>query len=77
MTEHEWLDIFGDNLVSLMKDWNMSQSELSQRSGISQSSISAYINKRKMPGVKALINIADVFDVSLDDFMNFGDIIDW
>lgn len=77
MTEHEWLDIFGDNLVSLMRDWNMSQSELSQRSGISQSSISAYINKRKMPGVKALINIADVFDVSLDDFMNFGDIIDW
>lgn len=77
MTEHEWLDIFGDNLVSLMRDWNMSQSELSQRSGISQSSISAYINKRKMPGVKALINISDVFDVSLDDFMNFGDIIDW
>lgn len=77
MTEHEWLDIFGDNLVSLMRDWNMSQSELSQRSGVSQSSISAYINKRKMPGVKALINIADVFDVSLDDFMNFGDIIDW
>lgn len=77
MTEHEWLDIFGDNLVSLMRDWNMSQSELSQRSGISQSSISAYINKRKMPGVKALINIADVFDISLDEFMNFGDIIDW
>lgn len=77
MTEHEWLDIFGDNLVSLMRDWNMSQSELSQRSGISQSSISAYINKRKMPGVKALINIADVFGISLDDFMNFGDIIDW
>lgn len=77
MTEHEWLDIFGDNLVSLMRDWNMSQSELSQRSGVSQSSISAYINKRKMPGVKALINIADVFDISLDDFMNFGDIIDW
>lgn len=77
MTEHEWLDIFGDNLVSLMRDWNMSQSELSQRSGLSQSSISAYINKRKMPGVKALINIADVFDISLDDFMNFGDIIDW
>lgn len=77
MTEREWLDIFGDNLVSLMRDWNMSQSELSQRSGVSQSSISAYINKRKMPGVKALINIADVFDVSLDDFMNFGDIIDW
>lgn len=77
MTEHEWLDIFGDNLVSLMRDWNMSQSELSQRSGISQSSISAYINKRKMPGVKALINIADVFDISLDDFINFGDIIDW
>lgn len=77
MTEHEWLDIFGDNLVSLMRDWNMSQNELSQRSGVSQSSISAYINKRKMPGVKALINIADVFDISLDDFMNFGDIIDW
>lgn len=77
MTEHEWLDIFGENLVSLMRDWNMSQSELSQRSGVSQSSISAYINKRKMPGVKALINIADVFDISLDDFMNFGDIIDW
>lgn len=76
MTEQEWLDIFGDNLVSLMRDRGVTQNELAVESGVSQASISAYINGRKMPGVRALINLADALRVDMNEFMEFGDIID-
>lgn len=76
MTEREWLDIFGDNLVSLMRDRDVTQVELAIESGVSQASISAYINGRKMPGVRSLINLADALRVDMSEFMEFGDIID-
>lgn len=72
MTELEWLKIFGDNLKSLLNEYRMTQRELADAAGLAESSISAYINKTKMPGVKALINIADAFNMSLDELIDFG-----
>lgn len=73
MTEYEWLDIFGDNLVDLLKEANMTQRELADAAGLSEGSISNYIHKRKLPGVKALVNISEALDCPLDDLMFFGD----
>lgn len=75
MTELEWLDIFGDNLVSLLRDARMSQRELADATGLTEATISYYINKRKMPGLKAIINIAYAFDVSVDELIDFGEMI--
>ena len=75
MTEQEWLDIFADNLVSMLQDANMSQNELAECTGLSKASISSYIHKRRVPGIKALINISSVLDCTLDDLMWFGDTI--
>lgn len=76
MSEMEWMDIFGDNLVDLLKEARMTQRDLADATGLTEAAISNYINKRRMPTVKALINISEALDISLDEFMFFGDTID-
>lgn len=75
MSEMEWLRIFANNLVYFMEAHGISQSELAKRAGLEQGSISRYIGARQMPGIKALINLANVFGVSLDELMDFGSMI--
>lgn len=76
MSEMEWMNIFGDNLVELLKESRMSQHELARLSGLTDAAVSNYINKRRMPTIKALINMAEVLNVTIDDFIFFGDTIE-
>lgn len=73
MFEQEWLEIFADNLVDIMKEYRITQKELSEDSGLSEGTISNYIHKKQMPGIKAIINLAYALDISIDDFIDFGD----
>ncbi len=73
MSELEWMDIFGDNLRSLLEEQWMSQQELADVTGISKSTISRYINKQCMPSVAALVNIAYALNCEIDDILYFGD----
>lgn len=74
LTEQQWLEIFADNLRSLMNESNMSQRELSRISGVSEAAISKYLNAKCMPSVNALANIAYAFPcASLEDFLVFSD----
>lgn len=73
MSEQEWLDIFSNNLSAMLKGSGMSQRELAVEAGLSEAAISNYINGRKLPGPKALINLAYALDCSLDELMDFGD----
>lgn len=76
MTELEWITIFGDNLVDLLKRANMTQQELADETGLSKATISAYIHKRKAPGLKAIINIAYALDCSVDELIDFEEMIE-
>lgn len=73
MSELEWMDIFGDNLRSLLEEQWMSQQELADATGLSKSAISKYINKQCMPSVAALVNIAHALNCEIDDILYFGD----
>lgn len=73
MSELEWMEIFGDNLRSLLEEKGYSQRDLANAIGVSESTVSSYINKQKIPGVKALINIAYEFDLTMNELMDFGD----
>lgn len=74
MTELEWMKIFAGNLQSLMDEERMSQNELSRRTGISQATISRYLNAQCMPSVNALVSIAHVFrGVTINDILYFYD----
>ena len=59
MSEIEWMDIFGDNLRDILKDYNMSQLELADAAGIAEGSISNYINKRSIPSLRNAIKELD------------------
>lgn len=71
MSEVEWLDTFGENLKSILKDYGMTQRELADEAGLAESSVSAYIHGLQMPTAKAIVNIAYVLDCDTDELINF------
>ena len=73
MSEIEWLRIFGDNLAEILHEYRMTQRELADAAGLSESTISQYIHKQKIPSLKAIINIAHALDISVDELIDFGD----
>lgn len=75
MTESEWLDIFGDNLAEMLIEKNMTQRDLAEETGLAESSISSYIHKKKLPGIKAILNIAHALECDSFDLIDFGDTI--
>lgn len=76
MSQQEWLDIFGNNLASILEEEKISQKELSKLTGLSESTISKYINKLQMPTVRAIINISYALDWSFEDMLNYGSMLD-
>lgn len=73
MSEQEWINIFGDNLQEMLLEANMTQRELAEDTGLTEAAVSHYINKRRMPTVRALVNIAYSLGCSFDELMDFGD----
>lgn len=74
MTETQWMQTFAIHLKRLMVQNNMTQRELAKATGISEGTISRYLNRQAMPSVNALVNIADVFNCTdINDLLYFGD----
>lgn len=73
MSDIEWLRNFGDALKELMDYMNTEQSEIADILGMSQASISRYINGLQMPDIRTVLLIAHEFDWHVDDLVNFGD----
>jgi transcriptional regulator with XRE-family HTH domain len=73
MSELEWIDIFGDNLRDMLIEANMTQRDLAEDTGLTEAAISNYINKRRMPTVRALVNISFYLGCSFDELMDSGD----
>ena len=73
MTEVEWLDIFGDNLKSMLEHANMTQMELAEYSGLSKAAISRYINKERIPSLRAIINISYALECDVGELIDFND----
>ena len=72
MSEQEWLEIFGDNLQSILEEYGLSQRDLADEIGVSESTISKYIHKKQMPNIKAIVNIVYALDIEFDDLIDFG-----
>lgn len=73
ISEQEWMNRFGDNLAHALKERGITQRELADEAGLSESSVSEYIRKRKMPGVRAIVNMADVLDMTIDELVDVGE----
>jgi plasmid maintenance system antidote protein VapI len=75
MSEVEWMDIFGDNLRDILKEQNMSRRELAQVLDLSEATISNYINKKQMPTMEVIVNMAYELSMSIDELIDFGDTV--
>ena len=58
--------IISDRIRELMKEHNLNQVKLAEKSGVSQSCISAWLLKKKEPSIQSLWLLADFFDVDID-----------
>lgn len=75
MSELQWLDIFGDNLARMMIESRMTQRELAELSGLSESTISRFVNKQMMPNVKSILNLSYALHCTMDELADFGQTI--
>lgn len=73
MTEREWLEIFANNLKEIIKESNLTQKEFSKKTGLSESAISSYINKQKLPSIRAILAINYTLGIDLYELIDFGD----
>ena len=76
MSEVEFIDIFGDNLQSLMEERGYTQRALARESMISHVTISRYLSKERMPTAKSLVNLAFALECDLDDLVPTYDYVD-
>lgn len=63
--------MFCDNLVSLRKMKQMSQEQLAEVVGVSRQTISKYETGEALPDIDKCKVMAELFDVSLDDLVNY------
>ena len=63
--------MFKDNLVSLRKIHDMSQEELADAIGVSRQTLSKYETGESLPDIEKCMLIANVFEVTVDDLLNF------
>lgn len=63
--------MFHKNLVSLRKMNQMSQEELAEKIGVSRQTISKYETGEAVPDIDKCKMLADTFNVSMDDLVNY------
>ena len=50
----------------------MTQKDLADEAGLSESAISHYLNAQRLPSIKSIINICFVLGIDVDTLINFG-----
>lgn len=66
MIEQEWRKRFSNRLTSLIELVGINQTDLSKKSGISETSISRYINGEQTPSLYHAVKISKAIDIPLD-----------
>ena len=70
MEEEVLAEIIGKNITRLRKDANMTQLELAEKLNYSDKSISKWEQGNGIPDVRILLQLAELFGVSLDDLVH-------
>ncbi len=63
--------MFQENLISLRKLNGLSQEELAEKVGISRQTLSKYETGEAVPDIQKCKKLANIFQVSLDDLVNY------
>lgn len=60
---------FGNNLKNALYNRRLTQTELAEKIGVSEMSVSRYVNGQKLPSVPKLILISKAVRVSMDTLL--------
>ena len=69
MTDKRWMHIFACNLLWAMETEGVSQRELSRKTGISENTISNYVNENRKAEITNVIKIADALHYDIRDLI--------
>ena len=58
--------VVAERIKELMKEHNLNQVKLAEKCGISQTTVSTWLLKKKEPSIRSLWLLADFFDVDID-----------
>ena len=64
--------LWNERVKELMKDKNINQKQLAEQSGITEASVSRYLNGERTPRIDIVSNFARVFGISVDDILSNG-----
>ena len=64
---------FGKALSTLRKQADMTQNEVADRLNLSRQAISKYERGESFPDISILVMIAELFNVTLDELINYGE----
>ncbi len=60
------MKIFAERLKELREENKLSQMQLAKATGLSQTAIGHWENEERIPNAKAVVTLADYFDVTTD-----------
>ena len=69
MTEQTWRMIFAERLVQHMTQRQMTRKELAASAGISQMTISRYLNGQQSARIDIILRLAKALNCSVDDLV--------
>ena len=70
--EDEWSEIFASKIRRALIEQRLNQGQLAMMSGVSDSALSLYLRGERLPGVRAVINIAHALDMSVEELIDYG-----
>ena len=63
--------MIGKNIAALRKKLNLSQEEVAEKIGVARQTVAKWENEESIPDVLRCNALADLFDISLDNLVNF------
>lgn len=70
MQKDEYAKAFGEYLKSLLEEKGMTQKELARRTGLTEASVSRYINGERTPKILQAYRIACAIGVDMNTLIN-------
>ena len=73
MQKEEYAKAFGAHLKSLLEEKGMTQAEFARRTGLTEASVSRYINGNRSPRIAQAYRMAQVIGIDMNTLIYLGE----
>ena len=71
-SKEDYMDIFADNLADLMERRGFDDISLAKEARMKSTTILGYKNRRTLPTIKSIVNLAHALGCSIEELIDFG-----